>query len=98
MKLSHELGKIFESEIEAIIQKEIDDPDFLAQENYSTCESRARDMWDHVSMKIVRVLALAICTHREKDHGEDHKKEIEEISENLTPEEIEVSTRGWWNL
>lgn len=97
MKLSHELGKIFESEMKIIIQKEIDDSDFLAQENYSTCESRARDMWDHVSMKVVRVLALAICTHREKDHGEDHKKEIEEISENLTPKEIEVSTRGWWS-
>lgn len=97
MKLSHELGKILESEMETIIQKEIDDSDFLSQEDYSTCESRARDMWDHVSMKVVRILALAICIHREKDHGEDHKKEIEEISENLTPEEIEVSTRGWWN-
>lgn len=96
MKLSHELGKIFEREMDVVIQQEIDDPAFLAQEAFADCESRAMIMMAIATRKVVKTLGLAICSHREEKHEEDHAEEIERLKEQLSVDELEVGTDGWW--
>ena len=97
MKLSHELGKIFEAEMDAVIQKEIDDPDYLPQGDFETCEERASAMAKDACVALIKTLALSIGTHRNDKHDEDHNAEIEELSISLSSEQIKVGTRGWWS-
>ena len=97
MKLSHELGKIFESEIQAIFEKEQNNPAYLPQELYPDAESRAEAILIAAIDNTKKVLALAIATHRIEEH--DDKKfqdESDNLKNELSPEEIEVGTRGWW--
>ena len=96
MKLSHELGKIFEKEMDAVIQREINDPTYLPQEGFSDCEGRAQVMMAFAKRKVVKTLALAICSHRVEKHGEDHSEEITRLKSQLSSDEIEVGDRGWW--
>ena len=96
MKLSHELAKIFEKEMDAVIEQEIDEPAFLAQEAFADCESRAMIMMAIATRKVVKTLGLAICSHREEKHGEDHSEEIESLKEHLSVDEREVGTDAWW--
>ena len=97
MKLSHELGKLFEEEFDKIIQAEIDNPGFMAQEQFPNCESRAFAGIAAAMPKLVKTLALAICSHREVEHKEDHGAEIEHLSMNLSPKEVDIGIRSWWN-
>lgn len=97
MKLSHELGKIFEKEFDKIIQSEIDSPGFLGQEQFTNCESRAFAGAAAAMPKVVKTLALAICSHREAEHNENHGAEIEQLSMNLFPEEVEIGIKSWWS-
>ncbi len=96
MKLSHELGKIFEKEMDAVIQQEIDEPAFLAQEAFADCESRAIVMMAIATRQVVKTLALSICSHRAEKHGEDHSDDTARLKPQLSPDEIEVGDRGWW--
>jgi hypothetical protein len=96
MKLSHELGKIFEKEMQAVIDAEINDPEYLPQEDFETCRQRAQAMVEIAAEVVVKTLALAIANHREAKHKEDHKSEIESVSIGLTSEQLEVGTRAWW--
>ena len=96
MKLSHELGKIFESEMTKVIQAEIDNPGFLGQEQFANCESRAFAGVACAMPKIVKILALSIAAHREQEHQENHRAEAEHLSIELSPEEVEIGTRGFW--
>ena len=97
MKLSHELAKIFEKEMDAVIDREINEPAFLAQEAFPDCESRAAAMLVAiVTSNVAKTLALAICSHRVEKHGEDHSGEITRLKSQLSPDEIKVGDRGWW--
>lgn len=96
MKLSHELGKIFEKEMDAVIEQEIKDVRFLHQEQFPNCESRAAAMVAIATTKVAKTLALSICSHREEKHEEDHSDEIARLKPQLSPDEIEVGTYGWW--
>ncbi len=96
MKLSHELAKIFEKEMDAVIQQEIEDPDYQPQHDYPNCESRAAAMVSIATIKVVKTLGLAICSHRAEKHDEDHIEEIKRLKPQLSADEIEVGTDGWW--
>ena len=96
MKLSHELAKIFEKEMDAVIQQEIDEPAFLAQEAFADCESRATVMMAIATRQVVKTLALSICSHRVEKHDEGHSREIARLKPQLSKDEIEVGTYGWW--
>ncbi len=97
MKLSHELGKIFEKEMDAVIQQEINDPAYLPQEAFADCESRATVMMVIATRQVIKTLALSICSHRIEKHGEGHSEEITRLKPQLSPDEIEVGDRGWWS-
>ena len=99
-KLSKELAKIFEVEIEKVIQKEIDDPDYLPQSEFADsktpCTDRADMMILDASPAIINTLAYAIAIHRNGKHGEDNVKEIDDLSLKLTTDQKAISTRTWW--
>ena len=97
MKLSHELGKIFESEMDKVIQKERENPDFLPHKYFETCEGRAFVGVAMATPKVVKMLALAICSHREIEHNENHKEEIKRLNMALSSEEVEASIKSWWS-
>ena len=98
MKLSHELGKIFESEMDAVIQKEIDNPDYLPQSDFDSCEERAAAMAKDASVAVIKTLALCIIKHREGEkHGEDYLDEKNRLSESVTNDQLQVSIMSFWN-
>ena len=97
MKLSHELGKIFESELDKVIRREIDEPEYMPQKDFENCEERARAMVNDAAEAVVKTLGLAICNHREGKHNEDHLSEIDELSEDLSADKVEIAARGWWD-
>lgn len=96
MKLSHELAKVFEEEFENVMQKEIDNPDYLPQEDFETCLDRAIAMTSAAMVVPNRMLGVAIAVHRHDKHGDDTAKEIGEVAEGLTTEQLEAATMGWW--
>lgn len=100
MKLSTELAKIFEAEIEKVIQKEIDDPDYLPQSDFADSKTPCTDRADIMILKalpaVVNTLGLAVAKHRKEAHGEDTAAEMETLSADLTDEQQEVGLLGWW--
>lgn len=96
MKLSYELGKIFEQEFTKVIQKEIDDPNYLPQEDFENCMDRAKAMLADAMPSIEKVLAGAIATHRIEHHKEPREEELKVYQENLEPEQLQVTVQGWW--
>ncbi len=101
MKLPHELGKIFEEKMEKVIQREIDDPDYLPQSDFADSKTPCTDRADHMILDaipaVVNTLALCIAEHRKEHHGEDTTAEAEKLKEELTEEQLEVGTRSFWN-
>lgn len=101
MKLSHELSKIFEKEMEKVIQREIDDPDYLPHSYFEDskipCTDRATNMILDAMSSVINTLAFAIAEHRKEHHKEDTTVEVGKLKEILTEEQIEISTRGWWS-
>lgn len=99
MKLSHEIAKILEEDLEKIIQREINEPDFMPMENYLTCEDRFRDMVHKaLEMGAVKTGALSVLTHREsEDHNDDRQYEFALLTSVLPPERIEIGKRSFWN-
>lgn len=100
MKLSHELAKIFEAKIEKVIEKEINDPDYLPQSDFADSKTPCTDRADLMILDaipaVVNTLALAITKHRKEHHNEDTAAEMETISLDLTDEQKEIGTMGWW--
>ena len=98
MKLSHELGKIFESEMDAVIQKEIDDPNYLPQSDFDSCEERATAMVKDATVAVIKTLAISIAKHREgENHGENHTDELNGLVENVDNNQLQVGLMGWWS-
>lgn len=97
MKLSHELAKIFEREIEIVINKEIAEPDFLKSEEFKTSEDRARAGVGIAMEAVVKALALADATHREVKHDENTMDEQATLMASMADADVEVSVRGWWS-
>ena len=96
MKLSHELAKIFEAEMDAVIQKEIDEPDYLPQSDFETCEERAAAMVKDACVAVIKTVAISIGKHRESEHDEDHEAELKVLAEEVTKEQLQVGVMGWW--
>lgn len=97
MDLSHEVGKRFTEDLKQIIQKEIADPEFLPQEDFSNCEMRALAMIRAAETRAIKMMTIAIAKHRIKDHGEDRQNEIDEASIGLEQDDISVAVMSWWN-
>lgn len=101
MKLSHELGKIFEEEIAKVIQREIDDPDYLPQSDFADSKTPCTDRADHMILDalpaVVNTLALCICTSREQKQSDDTTTEADKLKEGLTEEQIDIGIRSFWN-
>ena len=96
MKLSHELAKIFEKEMDELIQTEIDNSGFMPQEIFENCEIRAAAGIAIAIEKVKKIFALSICSHREMEHAENRDEEIDILKTTLTSEEVEIGTRGFW--
>jgi hypothetical protein len=46
---------------------------------------------------VLDVIELAICSHRQADHGEDHQARIDALLERSMDEETKtMATRDWW--
>ena len=99
-KLSTELAKIFEAEIEKVIQKEINDPDYLPQSDFTDSKTPCTDRADHMILDalpaVVNTLGLAVAKHRKEQHDEDTLAEMEILSADLTDKQQEVGLMGWW--
>lgn len=97
MKLSTELSKIFEEELERDLTKEQEKKEFLSQESFESCGARSEAILKAAYDRVNKVLTNAIINHREKDHEEDHSKEraVNEVS--MSTQDIEASARTWWN-
>ena len=98
MSLSVIISDIVKEEIQKDIEKEISEKEYLPQSAFTDCTSRAEAMMYNAVARAKKVYALAILLHRENSHGEDHKKEKEELVSTMPAEDIELSsTPGFWN-
>ncbi len=47
---------------------------------------------------VLDVIELALCTHRQANHTEDHSERIEVLkAQPMAPDELEMATRDWWS-
>lgn len=95
MTLAKFLSEIFETEIQAVIDKEKVEKDFLKQEDFYCCRDRAEEGVSLAMQKVIDTLGLAIAVHREKEHGDDTMAEQATLLQ--AGAEPEVATRAWWN-
>ncbi len=96
MKLSHELAKIFEEQMDIVIQREIDEPDYLPQSDFDSCEDRAVAMVQDAAYRVIKVLGISIAKHRKEHHNEDTDDEIKSLSVGVPDEQVSVALMGWW--
>lgn len=99
-KLSTELAKIFEAEIEKVIQKEINDLDYLPQSDFTDSKTPCTDRADHMILDalpaVVNTLGLAVAKHRKENHGEDTTAEMDTLAIDLTDGQKVVGIMAWW--
>ena len=96
-QLDKELGRIFAEEMAKVVKREIEEPDYLRQEDYDSCEDRAVAMIYDAIPRVRDVLTLAIAKHRQVKHEEDRNDEVERVSANLDPEDVSVGLMSFWN-
>ena len=94
-KLSEELSKMFKEDFEEIIQREIEEPGFLPQEHFKTCEQRAAAAVTMATERVRKTFALSIAVHREKEHKESNFDEQAALL--ATGADSEIGTRSFWN-
>ena len=99
LTLCREIAEIFYKALESIFIREYEDDNYMKQ---TILGSKWRAFWAIVvavknSFKpMVKVLALAIATHRLEVHADSNESEVEKLTESATDEEIEMGTRGFW--
>lgn len=97
MKLSEALSGVIEEEFQNDIQKEASENEYLPQSAFKDCSSRADAMMYNGIARAKKIYALAILTHRERDHGEIHSEERDNLISTMSTEDIiTAETRGWW--
>lgn len=95
MKLSKALADKFEKNFEEVFEKEKAEKDFLKQEDFTSCEDRARAGVMAAIEPIIKDLGYSIALHREAEHGDNTTEEQASLlSAGADPE---VSARSWWN-
>jgi hypothetical protein len=100
MDLADELGKRFAAEFRKVMQKEIDEHGYLAQEEFANsdtpCTDRGKAMVRAASEVVENIAGLAIAEHRTATEGEDHSTEMVSLEAKLSDEDQEVAKRSWW--
>jgi hypothetical protein len=96
MKASHELGKIFEEELERVLAKEVAEKDYLPHEDFNNSLDRSEAIMEAATEVCKKILAVSIAKHRKDKHNEDTDHEIAKYSEGLEPEQLEITTQAWW--
>lgn len=92
------LVKSFKKGLKEVLFKEEKEPEYLAQKDFESCYDRARAIISKAIEKPLRILSYAICIHREKFHGENHRDEKIVLGRDMTNTEIKTASRGWWLL
>lgn len=95
--LANVLVKSFRKGIKEVLFREEKEAGYLSHDQFDTCTSRAKAILTEAIKRPLNILALAIAEHREKFHGENHYKEKNDLSRQMTTKEVSISTRGWWN-
>lgn len=96
MALAENLAEIFKNEFEKVLIKENSEEKFLPQEDFDSCEERAKAGIDIAIEPVIKTLALAICNHREACHNEDMTAESELLEKELTDEQIKIASEPGW--
>lgn len=103
----------FLRDLRKLIKKEISEPGFMPQEDYTNCGMRAMAMLQYIAVKgeLRQFVGLAIIYHRmaksspkeEEDTGHDEIWRADELSEaeaeapDLVIRVAQKAARGWWN-
>jgi len=88
---------------ELVFLAEKDEPDF-APEKFESTRERAELAVPYQTENIktrehvLDVIELALCSHRQAKHSEDHAERIEILKAKLmSEEELEMAMRDWWS-
>lgn len=81
--------------------KEVDIPEYKNIDAYRDQEfpntARAKDMLSGIFENHEKIFALAGCICREREKDEDHSYEIQTLSVELRPAEVEIAKAlSWW--
>lgn len=76
----------------------------FSAENFTSTRERAElgapypSKNENARKHVVDVVELAICSHRQAEHEEDHAERIEFLKgQDLDAAEVEMAVRDWWN-
>jgi len=100
---SQTIGSTMIEAMETLYQREQDDPNFLSQEDYPDCESRALAWLDMAYAiarpKMGRDAGYVIAVHREDSHKDDTLSEQAILLEAGADKTLVTSedAKAWWN-
>lgn len=96
MKLAHELAKVLEDELGKDLALEIAQESYLPDEAFKSSRQRAIALSQPAIDRVVNMLTRAIIEHREVEHNEDKDMEKAVVETQMSVEDIQVATQGWW--
>lgn len=97
MGLADAIAGVMKEEIQKDLDRENSEREYLPQTAFNDCSSRAGAMMYNGVARAKKIYSLAILVHRERDHGENHAEERENLISTMSTEDIVLAeTRGWW--
>ncbi len=98
MSKTNEVVEIFGQELDAVIQREISEPAYMNADDFVNCEERGNAMIDAATVRVKKIMGLAIAKHRREEHGENTDGDMQLLSASLSEKDIEIAFRGWWHI
>ena len=99
-ELARRLAAVFEEEFKKVLQREIDQPDFLSQDEFIGSKTPCTDRADRLIIAalgpVVNTLGLAVAESRTLDKGENHSTEMVNLEAVLSDELIDLAKAPWW--
>lgn len=99
-ELTKLLAGIFQEKLKEVLQREVDNPDYLPQGDFADsktpCTDRAERLVSEAQKTVIKTLGLCVAESRTLKQGEDHSTEMVSLESSLTEKQIGISTRGWW--
>lgn len=92
------LKEVFGKELEKILEAEKKDGFYLNAESFESCRHRAAAGIDQAMQQVIKVAALKIAEHREKEHGDDVDAEVSQLIDETDEEYLALAseTADYW--
>ncbi len=95
-KLHEILTEQFGENLKAIFVREEKEDDYYHQDDFSTCEDRARKAILEAAEPVIKTFGYCIADHRETSHDEDRTAEKTVLSNSVSDDMLTADTGSFW--